>query len=241
MKRLAAGVFLIASFVVQPAFADHGAATRSWAQRTVILEDRTGVQLVRDTAALVASRWNQSGANFTVTYRDGPATNSCGPEGNVVSICEQWVGDASGFTSWYLDGPTTMASAWIVLSPPTVRNIGIPNIRAVLAHEVGHAICCGHSDGMSIMNPFFGASTSLDAGPTEHDFEVLRAVYGTAGTLPTILPTSTSVPVTTTTTPTTATTATTTTVVPVTTTTLPVTRWSYYPAWLRALLARYGV
>lgn len=191
MRRLALALALLASVTARPALADHGASnTYAWTQRTVIIEDRTGVQFVRDAALNAVTRWNQSGAAFTLSYRDGPVA-PCGPEGNVVSICERPEVPAMAQSYPYLSGPGVIVAAWIGLAPHVVRNIGSPNVLGIVAHEVGHTICCyDHSDQASILNPIFSAA-SADAcpvectGPNPHDFEVMRAVYGPAFTVPT--------------------------------------------------------
>jgi hypothetical protein len=157
-----------------------------------VIEDRTGVALVRDAAQNAVTRWNQSGANFNLTYRQGPASNVCGFEGNVVPICGGNGGDGSylGQTWWSFASPDVFAGAWIELAPQLILNIGSPNHRGVVAHEVGHAICCiNHSGDVSIMNPIFPASQPSGCpvectGPNPHDFDVLRAVYGPAMPVP---------------------------------------------------------
>lgn len=172
MLRRAALALAALTLTASPALADHGS---TWwghlSPRTVYFEDRTGRPDMQSWIASAVARWNTAGANITLLYRTGPATNSCSaPSYGVVRFCtvpikgNEWFGAAF----W----PDASSGGHITGGEIDIRIDQLGPYGPL--HEGGHALGMDESTQPSVMNQVNSGASST---PTAHDFETLRALY----------------------------------------------------------------
>lgn len=179
MKRLLLITFAALILAASPAFADH---TSMWyghmLPRTVTWEDRTGRPDMQSWIQSAVARWNEAGANITLLYKTGPATNSCAAATYAtVRFCI--VPNISGYkeAAFFPEGfgtPGHITGGYIEFRADQLGPYGP-------LHEGGHSLGLAHSTLASVMNQ---SNTLRTNYVTDHDKEAVRSIYSHSDSAP---------------------------------------------------------
>lgn len=176
-RILAAAALLATAFTPAVAGADHEES--AWAKgSTIIVEDRSGNQILRDHIKTSVNAWNAVGADFTLVYQDGPTNNNCG---SFVIGKISWciVSEREGYDAMTTRHPwlsDTITAANVIIEEDSINGTFGP------MHENGHALGLNHSCLKSVMHhpqaPCTYNSALRTQVPSEHDREALLNLYG---------------------------------------------------------------
>ena len=162
------------AFAAAPGRAVASPSFAHWAERSLVVSDRTGDPGWQQATRQAVDTWNAVGADVRLAWMEGGV--GCEPEGSTIPVCRDllpagWKGAAALHSApdGHLGGARIRFDADRTFTQAEKDNLA--------CHEIGHALGLGHS-GSSASCLTQGSET---AAPDAADAASLRASYAHAG------------------------------------------------------------